>query len=153
MMGKKKSRHCERSFGTNVLVLGKQRDNRLSPSSLLKSTSRKISCTTSPELENSLLEINHVTNVTTVLNETIASDRVSRFSLASLPRSLSPSPRTRGRSGYSAQMCVISKLTDFLCVSFALTLGSFVHSVSGVRTCVCEFALHTRTCIHTCTHI
>ena len=30
------------------------------------------------ELENSVLEINHVTNVTTVLDETAASDRVSR---------------------------------------------------------------------------
>ena len=29
-------------------------------------------------LENSVLEINHVTNVTTVLNETTSSDRVSR---------------------------------------------------------------------------
>jgi len=27
MMGKTQWRHCERSFGTNVLVLGKQRDN------------------------------------------------------------------------------------------------------------------------------
>jgi len=32
MMGKTQQRHCERSFGTNVLVLGKQRDNLLSPS-------------------------------------------------------------------------------------------------------------------------
>ena len=76
------------------------------------------------------------------------------FSLASLPRALSlppPSkpPRARGRSGYSAQMCVISKLTDILCVSLALNLGSFVQSVLGVRTCVCEFASHTRTRIHT----
>jgi len=30
------------------------------------------------ELGNSVLEINHVTNVTKVLNETTASDRVSR---------------------------------------------------------------------------
>jgi len=35
---------------------------------------------TSSELENSVLEINHVTNVTTVLGETTASDRVSRSS-------------------------------------------------------------------------
>jgi len=33
---------------------------------------------TSSELEDSVLEINHVTNVTTVLSETTASDRVSR---------------------------------------------------------------------------
>ena len=33
---------------------------------------------TSSELENSVLETNHVTNVTKVLNETTASDRVSR---------------------------------------------------------------------------
>ena len=33
---------------------------------------------TSFELANSVLEINHVTNVTKVLNETTASDRVSR---------------------------------------------------------------------------
>ena len=34
---------------------------------------------TSSELENSVLEINQVTNVTTVLNETTTSDRVSRL--------------------------------------------------------------------------
>jgi len=34
------------------------------------------------ELENSVVEINHVTNVTTVLNETTASDRVSRMNEA-----------------------------------------------------------------------
>ena len=34
---------------------------------------------TSSELGNSVLEINHVTNVTKVLNETTASDRVSRY--------------------------------------------------------------------------
>ena len=33
---------------------------------------------TSSEIENSVLEINHVTNVTKVLNKTTASDRVSR---------------------------------------------------------------------------
>jgi len=32
MMGKTQWRHCERSFGTNVLVLGKQRDKFASPS-------------------------------------------------------------------------------------------------------------------------
>ena len=37
-----------------------------------------MSLKTSSELENSVLEINHVTNVTTVLNETTVSDRVSR---------------------------------------------------------------------------
>jgi len=31
------------------------------------------------EFENSVIEINHVTNVTKILNETTASDRVSRF--------------------------------------------------------------------------
>jgi hypothetical protein len=126
-------------------------------------TSQKVSqekyrYTTSSELENSVLEINYVTKVTTVLNESTTSDRVSRFSLASLPRSLSsppplPPPRARGRSGYSVQMCVISKLTDSLCVSLALNLGSFVQSVLKVQTCVCEFASHTRTRIHTYTHI
>ena len=68
-------------------------------------------------------------------------------------RSLSPPPRARGRSGYSVQMFVISKLTDSLCVSFALTLGSFVQSVLGVQTRVRQFASHTRTRIHTYTHI
>jgi len=34
---------------------------------------------TSSELENSVLEINHATNVTTVLDETADSDRVSRY--------------------------------------------------------------------------
>jgi len=38
-----------------------------------------MSLKTSSELENSVLEINHVTNVTKVLNETTASDRVSRW--------------------------------------------------------------------------
>jgi len=41
---------------------------------------KKFRYRTSPELENSVLEINHVTNVTKVLNETTASDRVSRSS-------------------------------------------------------------------------
>ena len=41
--GQAQYRHCERSFGTNVLVLGKQRNNLLSPSNLLKRTSRKMS--------------------------------------------------------------------------------------------------------------
>ena len=45
---------------------------------------------TSSELENIVLEINHVTNVTKVLNETTASDRVSRLHVeyhpASVPR-------------------------------------------------------------------
>ena len=52
-----------------------------------------------------------------------------------------------------SQMCVISKLTDSLCVSLALNLGSFVQSVLNVRTCVWEFASHTRTRTHTYTHI
>jgi len=36
---------------------------------------------TSSKLENSVLEINHVTNVNTVLGETTASDRVSRYTV------------------------------------------------------------------------
>ena len=67
--------------------------------------------------------------------------------------SLPPPSRARGWSGYSAQICVISKLTDSLrvCVSFALNLRSqgFVQSVMKVRTCVCKFVSHTRTRIHT----
>ena len=75
-----------------------------------------------------------------------------------LPRSLSLSLflsllRAGGRSWYSVQMRVIYKLTDSLCVSLALTLGTFVQSVLGVRTCVCEFAPHTCTRIHTYKHI
>ena len=50
MMGKTQPRLCERSFGTNVLVLGQQRDNFLSLSK--KFWSRP---------ENSGLELNHVT--------------------------------------------------------------------------------------------
>ena len=38
---RKKETHSDP--GTNVLVLGKQRDNLLSPSNLLKRTSRKMS--------------------------------------------------------------------------------------------------------------
>jgi len=40
--------------------------------------SKKCRYRTSSELENSILEINHVTNVTTVLNETAASGWASR---------------------------------------------------------------------------
>jgi len=75
MMGKTQYRHCERSFGTNVLVLGKQRDDSLSPFQPLK---RMCRYRTSSELENSVLQINHDTNVTTVLNETAASGWGSR---------------------------------------------------------------------------
>ena len=39
VMGKTQWRHCERSFGTNVLVLGKERDDFLSLSKPLKRTS------------------------------------------------------------------------------------------------------------------
>ena len=60
-----------------MLVLGKQRDNLMSPSNLLKQ--EKYRYRTSSELENSVLEINHVTNVTTVLNETTASFRTRKL--------------------------------------------------------------------------
>ena len=46
--------------------------------SLKKDEEKKSRYRTSSELENSVLEINHVRNVTKVLNETTASDRVSR---------------------------------------------------------------------------
>jgi len=70
--------------------------------SLKKDVKKNIDIEQVSELENSVLEINHVTNVTTVLqvNETTASDRVSRFSLASLPRSLSV------RTCVSEDLCV-----------------------------------------------
>ena len=42
---------------------------------------KKIRYTASSELETSVLEIKHVTNVTKVLNETNASDRVSQLVL------------------------------------------------------------------------
>ena len=45
---------------------------------LKKDVKKKCRDRTSSELENSVLEINHVTNVTKVLNETTASDRVAR---------------------------------------------------------------------------
>ena len=45
---------------------------------LLKGRQQKCRYRTSSKLENSVLEINHVTNVITVLDETAASDRVSR---------------------------------------------------------------------------
>ena len=45
---------------------------------LLKGRQQKCRYRTSSELENYVLEINYVTNVTTVLGETTASDRVSR---------------------------------------------------------------------------
>ena len=64
-----------------MLVLGKRRDNLLSPfEPLKKGRQQKCRYRTSSELENSVLEINHVTNVTvtTVLDESAASDRVSR---------------------------------------------------------------------------
>ena len=43
-----------------------------------KDNDKKCRYRTSSEPENSVLEIKHVTNVTTVINETAASDRVSR---------------------------------------------------------------------------
>jgi len=48
---------------------------------LMRATGRqqKYHHRTSSELENSVLGINHVTNVTTVLSETKAADRVSRY--------------------------------------------------------------------------
>ena len=46
---------------------------------LKKDVKKKCRYRTSSELENSVLEINHVTNVIEVLNETTASDRVSRY--------------------------------------------------------------------------
>jgi len=64
-----------------VLVLGKQRDDFLLPTEPLKKDVNKNvvqSYRRSSELENSVLEINCVTNVTTVLSETTASDGVSR---------------------------------------------------------------------------
>ena len=58
--------------------IGNHRDNFLSPSEPLKpDVNKKCRYRTSSELENSVLEINHVTNVTTVLSGTTASDRVS----------------------------------------------------------------------------
>ena len=58
--------------------IGNHRDNFLSPSKPLKTdVNKKCRYRTSSELENSVLEINHVTNVTTVLSGTTASDRVS----------------------------------------------------------------------------
>jgi len=42
MMGKTQKRRCERSFGTNVLVLDKRRDNLLSPSQPLKKDIKKM---------------------------------------------------------------------------------------------------------------
>ena len=79
MMGKTQWKHCERSCGTNVLVLDKQsRHPFLAVPTSKKDVHKKCRYRTSSELENSVLEINHVTNVTTVLDETAASDRVSR---------------------------------------------------------------------------
>ena len=43
MMGRTQWRHCERSFGTNVLVLGKEHDNFPLLSKPLKRTSTKVS--------------------------------------------------------------------------------------------------------------
>jgi len=80
MMGKTQWRHCERSFGTNVLVFDKQSQYlSLAVPTSKKDVHKKCRYRTSSELENSIQEINHVTNVTTVLDETAASDRVSRY--------------------------------------------------------------------------
>jgi len=81
MMGKTQSRHCERSFDTKVLVFDKQsRHLSLAVPTSKKDVHKKCRYRASSELENSVLEINHVTDVTTVqvLDETAASDRVSR---------------------------------------------------------------------------
>jgi len=67
---------------TYIYVLGKRRDNFLSPSRpLQKEGQQKYRYRTSSQLENSALEINNVTNVTTVLSEKRALDKVSRSSL------------------------------------------------------------------------
>ena len=82
MMGKTQWRHCKRSCGTNVLVFDKQsRHLSLAVPTSKKDVHKTCRYRTSSELENSVLEINHVTNVTTVLDETAASDRVSRYYL------------------------------------------------------------------------
>jgi len=62
-----------------VLVLGKTtRPTSVAVQPLKKDVKKKCRYRTSSELENSVLEINHVTNMTKVLNDTTASDRVSR---------------------------------------------------------------------------
>ena len=92
-----------------MLVLGKQRDTVTFCRHPTSSKGRQEKCCyrTSSELENSVLEINHVTNVTKVLNETTASDRVSRCLIRS------------GASGlpyYCALLVCVSAVMDSLAV-------------------------------------
>jgi len=66
-------------IGTKVLVFDKQsRHLSLAVPTSKKDVHKECRYRASSELENSVLEINHVTNMTTVLDETAASDRVSR---------------------------------------------------------------------------
>jgi len=79
------------TFPTNLHRVGRykracnrQTTRRLSltVSTSKKDVNKKCHYRTSSKLENSVLEINHVTNVTTVLSETTVSDRVSRSGTA-----------------------------------------------------------------------
>jgi len=119
--------------------------------SIARSLSLSHACALSLYLALSLSLTHTHTYTHTVPVRTSANHLILTLSLSPPPPPRPP--RARGRSEYSAQMRVISKLTDSLCVSLAFTLGIFVQSVLGVRTCVCEFASHTRTRIHTYTHI
>ena len=69
-------RHCERSFGTNVIVLGKQRDNFLSLSKPLERTSTKVLYRTSSELENSVLEIVQTSESKKDVNKSVVIEQV-----------------------------------------------------------------------------
>ena len=71
-----------RFIGTNMLVLAINATTFSRSPNLLKRTSTKMSLLSEFRIEKSVLEINHVTNVTTVLSETTASDRVSRYNAA-----------------------------------------------------------------------
>ena len=113
---------------------------------------------TGSKLENSVLEINHVTNVATVLNETTTSDRVSCFSLAIFPRSLSPLPPPCPWSVWvlSADVCNIQinrlslRLFRFKSWQFC---SECIESVDiSVRICLAHTHTHTHIHKHIKTH-
>ena len=78
-MNKTQHRHCERSFGTNVLVLGKRRDNFLSPLNSQKRRQQKMSLQNKFQTNQLCSRTQLCHSVTIALTETAASGWISRY--------------------------------------------------------------------------
>ena len=125
-----------------MLVSGKRRDNLLSPSQpLKKGVNKKCRYRTNSYLENTVLEINHVTNVTTVLSETTASDRVSRYYAAfySIFRRRTILPRIKANVVYRGWL-----ITDFVCYKLVFCIPNFSEFIFSVNFCTSQPGLGVR---------